>query len=294
MFEARRLKRERREAESWLARARTELLHRPNLFDPLEREAVEQRLQRLAVTIAAGPAEGLADELAQCKDAFDERLGAPGRGPIREYVELIVVALTLALLVRAFVVQAFKIPSGSMIPTLLVGDHILVNKFIYGVAIPFTNIRLPVSRPRRGDIVVFKFPEDQTKDYIKRVIGVPGDRIDVRGDELLVNGTPLPKQPDGEFRFEDPKGFDHVSELYDESLDGRRHLVLYDKTSLRPGEVSRTVPPDSYFCMGDNRDHSNDSRYWGFVPAKLLKGKALLIYFSWPPGQWFRIGSVLR
>ncbi len=294
MFEARRLKRERREAESWLARARTELLHRPNLFDPLEREAVEQRLQRLGLTIAAGPAEALAEELAQCKAAFDERLGAPGRGPIREYVELIVVALTLALLVRAFVVQAFKIPSGSMIPTLLVGDHILVNKFIYGVAIPFTNLRLPVSRPRRGDIVVFKFPEDQTKDYIKRVIGVPGDRIDVRGDELLVNGTPLPKQPDGEFRFEDPKGFDHVSELYDESLDGRRHLVLYDKTSLRPGEVSRTVPPDSYFCMGDNRDHSNDSRYWGFVPAKLLKGKALLIYFSWPPGQWFRIGSVLR
>jgi len=196
---------------------------------------------------------------------------------VREYVEAFLIAVVLALFVRTFVVQAFKIPSGSMIPTLLIGDHILVNKFIYGIKLPFTDLTLiPFTHPHRDDVIVFKYPQDETKDFIKRVIGLPGDRVEVRHREVYVNDRPL-------------------TEPYAVHQEG-----VTPETEMRPrdefGPV--TVPSDSYFVMGDNRDHSLDSRFWGFVRENKIKGRAFLIYWSWDGmGEWVRwerIGKAVR
>jgi signal peptidase I len=182
------------------------------------------------------------------------------KSTLREYAEAAAIAILLALFIRAFVVQAFKIPSGSMEPTLLVGDHILVNKFIYGIKLPyFQTTLIPISTPARGDIIVFIYPEDRSKDFIKRVIGIPGDKIQMQDKQILINGKP----------FDDKHGY------YDE----------------RAGNTNRSfgpvvVPKDQYFVMGDNRDHSMDSRFWGFVPSEDIKGKAFIIYWSWP--HWKR------
>ncbi len=184
----------------------------------------------------------------------------------REYAEAAAIAVLLALFIRTFVVQAFKIPSGSMEPTLLVGDHILVNKFIYGVKIPFIRKTIiPVSDPQREDVLVFIYPVDKSKDFIKRVIGLPGDTIEMIGSRLYINGQP----------FRDEHAF---------YADAR------ERTSTNPGNPNRigpiTVPPGQFFVMGDNRDHSYDSRFWGFVPSEDIKGKAFIIYWSWP--HWSR------
>lgn len=195
----------------------------------------------------------------------------------REYGEAILIAFILALFIRTFIVQAFKIPSGSMKPTLLVGDHILVNKFLYGVKIPFTDITLvPVKKPKRGDIVVFKFPEDPKKDFIKRVIAVSGDTVQIRNKEVYINDKPI----------DDPYGI-HIDP----------HIIpgkLRPRDNLDP--VS--VPPDSLFVMGDNRDHSYDSRFWGFVKLSSVKGKAFIIYWSWDKEnlgvRWRRLGRLMH
>ena len=195
----------------------------------------------------------------------------------REYGEAILIAFILALFIRTFVVQAFKIPSGSMKPTLLVGDHILVNKFLYGVKIPFTDITLvPVKKPKRGDIVVFKFPEDPKKDFIKRVIAVSGDTVQIRNKEVYINDKPI----------DDPYGI-HIDP---HTIPGK----LRPRDNLDP--VS--VPPDSLFVMGDNRDHSYDSRFWGFVKLSSVKGKAFIIYWSWDKEnigvRWKRLGHLMN
>lgn len=183
----------------------------------------------------------------------------------REYAEAALIAIVLALFIRTFVVQAFKIPSGSMEPTLLIGDHILVNKFIYGVKIPYLNKTLiPVSEPHRNDVVVFVYPVDKSKDFIKRVIGLPGDRIEISGKKIYINGK----------LFNDAHGVYTDQFRTANNLDGQTHF----------GPV--TVPQNSLFVMGDNRDHSYDSRYWGFVPLSYVKGEAFFIYWSWP--HWKR------
>ncbi len=189
---------------------------------------------------------------------------------IREYAEAIAIAVVLALFIRTFVVQAFKIPSGSMKPTLLIGDHILVNKFIYGIKIPFTEKTLvSLRQPKRGDVIVFKYPLDTKKDYIKRVIGLPGDRVELSNKELVINGQ----------KVEDPRA------KY--SLHGNLRNF---------GPVS--VPDHHLFVMGDNRDESSDSRVWGFVPISYLKGKAFLIYWSWDSRKfglrWSRLGDIVH
>lgn len=193
---------------------------------------------------------------------------------VREYLEAIVIAILLALFIRAFVVQAFKIPSGSMKPTLLVGDHILVNKFIYGIKIPFTDKTLiEVSEPERGDVIVFKYPLDTSKDYIKRVIGLPGDRIQIIKRRLYLNGKPV---EDTHAHYSSP-----------EPLGAALHNF---------GPV--TVPDGRLFVMGDNRDASSDSRVWGFVPFSYVKGEAFLIYWSWDHAnfgvRWGRLGDLVR
>lgn len=195
----------------------------------------------------------------------------------RENIEAIAIAVILALFIRAFVVQAFKIPSGSMKDTLLIGDHILVNKFIYGVKLPFTNATLvPIKNPQRGDIMVFKFPEDPDKDFIKRAIAIEGDVVEVRQKKVFVNHVEL----------QEPYAIHTDSRIIPAWIQPRDNF----------GPV--TVPKDSVFVMGDNRDHSYDSRFWGFVKLDALRGKAFIIYWSWIDDtfgvRWKRIGSLLH
>ena len=205
---------------------------------------------------------------------------APPKGALRENVEAIVIALVLALFIRTFVVQAFKIPSGSMLNTLQIGDHILVNKFIYGVKLPFIQKTIiPVKEPQREDIVVFIYPEDPSKDFIKRVVGVEGDVVEMKNKVLYVNGKRLV----GDYAIHtDPRIF----------AVGPSELIRRDNF----GPV--TVPKESLFVMGDNRDNSHDSRFWGFVPLSSVKGKAFIIYFSWDGRdksvRWSRIGDILK
>ncbi|MEZ5415832.1 MAG: signal peptidase I [Vicinamibacterales bacterium] len=199
------------------------------------------------------------------------------KSTVREYFESIVVAVILALFVRTFVVQAFKIPTGSMEPNLLVGDHLLVNKFVFSpAATGLERALLPVRPIVRGDVVVFKFPEDPERDFIKRIIGLPGETIEVKGTQVLVNGTAI-QQPYAHFLLpHDPNA---------PALPGdpREHF----------GPV--TVPAGHYFAMGDNRDNSQDSRYWGFLPAHYVKGRALMIYWSFDEDEGGRRagGSIL-
>lgn len=196
---------------------------------------------------------------------------------IREYAEAIIIALVLALFIRTFVVQAFKIPSGSMIPTLLIGDHILVNKFSYGIKNPFTGEAwVPLNTPERLDVVVFKYPENPAQDFIKRVIGVSGDRIEIKNKKVFVNGS--------EIQVKNAVNLD--PNIYSGSIPPRDNY----------GPV--TVPPNSLFVMGDNRDNSHDSRFWGFVDLKAVKGKAFMLYWSWNKEnfsvRWRRIGDIIH
>ena len=196
---------------------------------------------------------------------------------LRENIEAILVAIVLALFIRTFVIQAFKIPSGSMKETLLIGDHILVNKFIYGVKVPYLQTTIvPITNPKHGDIVVFKFPEDPSKDFIKRVIAVAGDVVEVSDKQVYVNRKLL----NHDF------GIHTDSYIFPPSVQPRDNF----------GPV--VVPEKSLFVMGDNRDQSYDSRFWGFVDLKALKGKALMIYWSWDKEnfgvRWNRIGHLLK
>jgi len=199
------------------------------------------------------------------------------KSTIREYIEAILIALLLALFIRTFVVQAFKIPSGSMLNTLLIGDHILVNKFIYGIKDPFSgNTWIPVKKPGRGDVVVFKYPLNPSQDYIKRVIGTEGDQIEIKNKKVYVNGEP---QDDSYAIFLDSK-------IIPAGEQGRDNMEL------------KTVPANSLFVMGDNRDNSYDSRFWNFVDLKAVKGKAFIFYWSWDKKdfsvRWNRIGNLIH
>ena len=185
------------------------------------------------------------------------------KSTVREYFESIVIAVILALFVRTWVVQAFKIPTGSMENNLLIGDHLLVNKFVFGpTATALERALLPVRDVRRGDILVFKYPEEPERDFIKRIIGLPGETLELRAKKVYVNGKPL-DEPYVHFLTAASAGSEVTS------ADVRE----------RYGPV--TVPPDQFFVMGDNRDNSQDSRYWGFLPRGHVKGKALMIYWSY-------------
>jgi signal peptidase I len=187
---------------------------------------------------------------------------------VREYFESIVIAVILALFVRTWVVQAFKIPTGSMENNLLIGDHLLVNKFIFGpTPLALGRAVLPVRLIRRGDIVVFKYPDEPDRDFIKRVIGLPGETIELRNKKVFVNGRPF---DESYVHFLTPPSNDY------------QEVTSYDVRE-RFGPV--TVPADQYFVMGDNRDNSQDSRYWGFLPRGHVKGKALMIYWSYESGR---------
>ncbi len=191
---------------------------------------------------------------------------------LKEYAEALIIALILAVFIRTFVVQAFKIPSGSMLPTLEIGDHLLVNKFSYGVRMPFMDrFIFEFDGPEFQDIIVFEFPENPSKDFIKRVIGTPGDEIEIRDKQLFVNG-------------------EKIAEEYVRYADRR---VVDERDNFGPF----SVPEDSYFVLGDNRDESYDSRFWGVVERDKILGRAWIIYWSWEGFadiRWDRIGSRIR
>ncbi len=255
----------------------------------------------LALTLASGLV-WLVDILltARRREAVDD--GEAAREPlVVEYSKAFFPVLLIVLVLRSFIVEPFRIPSGSMMPTLLVGDFILVNKFSYGLRMPVWQTRLTDGdRPERGDVVVFRYPRDESQDYIKRVVGLPGDRISYYNRRLSVNGVPLKVEENGYYQglgdsggLQNGGGCDRVGArcriLYEELGDGRHEVLINPDTRLGVnGQID--VPEGHYFVMGDNRDHSNDSRMWGFVPEENLVGKAFLIWMHW---DWRSGGSGL-
>jgi signal peptidase I len=276
--------------------------------------AVETYLSEISIELfmllllVVSAAAALADRLY-----LRAKRGAGEKEPLWvEYCKSFLPVIFAVFLLRSFLVEPFKIPSGSMIPTLQVGDFILVNKFTYGIRLPVANVKIvEMNAPQRGDVMVFRYPGNTMQNFIKRVVGVPGDVIEYRNKQLVVNGVVQPQQLDGEYNYFSESQKLKISTLrYTETLNGRPHPVLLrqEMPSLRlnaienfPGagncsytETSMrcTVPAGNYFMMGDNRDDSHDSRYWGFVPDKLIVGKAFGIWFNW--GDLKRIGSSIN
>jgi signal peptidase I len=217
------------------------------------------------------------DDKSKTKEQTKEKT----KSKAKEYIESIIIAILIAVFIRTFIICAYKIPSRSMVQTLLVGDHILVNKFIYGVKMPLLrNTIIPVTNPQRGDIVVFIYPNDRSKDFIKRVIGVGGDTIEIKNKKIFISGK----------EYSDSYGIYSDNVIYPATMQPRDNF----------GPI--TVPKDSIFVMGDNRDESLDSRFWGFVNLKDVEGKAFIIYWSrnheaknyreWI--RWQRLGNLLH
>jgi len=211
-----------------------------------------------------------------------------------EYARSFFPLLLLVLVLRSFVFEPFRIPSGSMKPTLLIGDFILVNKFAYGVRLPVIHKKLlATGAPDRGDVAVFRFPREPRLDYIKRIVGVPGDLIRYENKQLTVNGELAVQQVIGP--YDDPDSDTSSLTQIEEDIDGGLHQIL-NSNGGRPGVLEVEVPEGMYFALGDNRDNSNDSRFWGFVPEDHLVGKAFMVWmhFNWGSGdgvQWSRIGK---
>lgn len=221
-----------------------------------------------------------------------------------EYARTIIIAVAVFALARTFLIEAFKIPSGSMEDTLLVGDFLLVNKAVYGAQIPFTHLRLPDFRkPERRDIIVFRFPKDRTTPYVKRLIGLPGDTVAMRDGVLYVNGQPQVER----YVLHDRPNLDGTPEEF----DWQRNFLVKSAQASEDYHPTRNtwgpliVPKQNYFVLGDNRDNSSDSRYWGFVPADLLMGRPMFVYYSYEHKQsdsypwltdirWQRLGMLIR
>lgn len=220
------------------------------------------------------------------------RAEGAGEPLVVEYSKSFFPVILVVFLIRSFVVEPFKIPSGSMMPTLLAGDFILVNKFAYGLRVPIlNNTFLEIGKPKRGDVIVFHYPPDPSIDYIKRVIGLPGDKIAYRDKRLYVNGKKLDVEFVDDYQYVG-SGLNMVyAKRYEEELDGNTHDILIEEdTIVVDAEVE--VPPGHYFAMGDNRDNSRDSRVWGFVPENNLVGKAFFIW--WNFDNFGRIGNTIN
>lgn len=292
------------------------------------REKVEAAIRDVEACLSGTGDKRMATAMKDLDRVVDEVLGFAKKGSVREFVESIAVAVAIAAFLRAFVLEAFKIPSESMIPTLLVGDHIFVNKFVYGLRVPFSNAWfVQWGEPERGDVIVFRFPGDTSKDFIKRVVGLPGDRIRVEGREVWVNGEKLGRDGPVALEYTEdaepgaPPKFPvvHRTDAYREHPSGaaeQAYSVLYERRDLermplpagiehpglscthdvagRPDEC--VVEPRYLFVMGDNRDNSHDSRGWGGVPRDYVKGRAMFVWWSWAQlsgFRWDRLGTTV-
>ncbi len=214
----------------------------------------------------------------------------------QEWIESLIIIAVLAIVIRSFIVAPFKIPSSSMIPTLEIGDYLFVLRYPYGFKIPLTDIQLMSKEAARGDVAVFVYPEDKSKDYIKRIVGIPGDVVTYRDNTLTVNGKAMLLTAKGNRTYFMQGGNADVSGLYEENFNGIKHDVLRKSFSLRDGEWK--VPAGHYFAMGDNRNNSRDSRFWGFVPQSYMVGRAAIVWWSWDHNtrsvRWDRIGHVIE
>lgn len=213
------------------------------------------------------------------------------------------------VIIRSFIFESFKIPSSSMVPTLLIGDHIFVSKFDYGLSLPFTKIELiRWGQPKRGDVIVFLYPKDESLHYVKRVIGLPGDTVEFRGREIFVNNAKIPQElvTDSTLVEKAYSGEPASGELYLETIDGKDHWVRFlppDQAGFIGMKQKEVIPPDSFFVVGDNRDQSYDSRSWGFVSRENIKGRARMIWLSLKPSEdwvsprhvvWPRLGKFIQ
>ena len=229
--------------------------------------------------------------------AEGEEEGAKRQPIILEYARALFPVILIVFVLRSFIVEPFRIPSGSMLPNLHIGDFILVNKFKYGVRLPIVNIKiLPVSSPDRGDVMVFRYPVNPKLNFIKRVVGLPGDKLSYVDKKLAVNGVEIRLEDDGEFVFPQKKMKGRTAAQFIEHIDQESHRILIDSASGSRNLNEVTVPEGHYFVMGDNRDHSNDSRFWRFVPENHVVGEAFFIWFSWKSTagggvEWSRIGD---
>ncbi len=268
------------------------LRNKDGLIDPSVKNIFDEKIAAIENSLESKNIEDTAKLDEELKGLETEHLSKFIKSKLRQNLESLLIALALALFVREFIIQPFKIPSGSMIPNLLVGDHLLVTKFMYGTKIPFTNIQiLPgIKDIEYGDVVVFIYPNGDSEPskkgvhYIKRVVGLPGDSINIKNKNLYINGKLI--------HLEYVSSYDSVNlftsvyvDEYEEDLFGKKHKVLYkngkkgtDKGIFIPFEK---IPDKHYFVMGDNRDNSRDSRYWGLVPFENISGKALLTHWSW-------------
>jgi len=265
---------------------------------------IQAAVGRLEAAVDARDHDQICVGLAQVDELAERHLYFARKSTIREYADSIGVALLVALFLRTFVVEAFKIPSGSMIPTMEVGDHIFVNKFLYGLRIPFTHLKFfEWRKPHAGEVIVFIYPKEPWKDFIKRVVAVEGDTIEVHNDVVFVNGKQVPHRmaDDGPYRYYDfnenlERWEVKYARRYEEELGGEKFMTLVDTSHPTQGSeyAPYQVPPGHVFVLGDNRSNSHDSRYWGPVPLENIKGKAMVIWWSTgePEGVRFqRIGK---
>ena len=295
---ARRIRKEARH----LAKETSKLLkrHSRKLNPDVRKQVVEAR-NRLVTALEDKEAEQIVRAFRKLDVQVERHLSFARKSTIREYTESIGVAVLVALLLRAFVVEAFKIPSGSMIPTLEVGDHIFVNKFVYGLRIPFTYWFIEhTSAPRRGEVVVFVYPQDESKDFIKRIVGVGGDVVEMRNGVLFVNGEEVPRCPIREVEYsevDDMTGSErtHSGQLFVETMDQgngesiQYHVLYNDGVAHGEDWGPERIPPGQVYVMGDNRDNSHDSRRWGGVPLENIKGRAWVIWWSNGPDSSLRL-----
>ncbi len=248
---------------------------------------IKEKLAHTELAISDGNLSEIKSTTDQLASVTKEHLSKFGKSKLRQNVEALLFAVVLALVIRTFIVQPFKIPSGSMIPTLLVGDHLLVSKFIYGTKIPFSDkVILPLREIKHGDVIVFRYPNNEHEPsktglhYIKRVVGLPGDKVDVDGRNLVINGEEVPLTFVGAYQDE---RFGTKYDKYQEDLLGKKHIVIYEqgREYTQRGNLPVIVPPGHVFVMGDNRDNSQDSRFWGFVPIHDIEGEAFVTHWSW-------------
>ncbi|MDB4969920.1 MAG: signal peptidase [Myxococcales bacterium] len=285
----------RREAHHLVKEARRIQRRYAHRLTAVQAAALGERAAHLVLALRG--AEPLDPAIELLGDLLDGELAFAKKSAAREYVESIGGVVFIALLLRSFVVEAYQIPSGSMIPTLQVGDHIWVNKMIYGLRIPFTEVKLATHwrEPKRGEIVVFTHPRERDKDLIKRVVGVGGDVVELSNNVLTVNGVALAHRHDGAMHYFDfdegaDQWFERDATKYHDKVGQAEFTTLQDPL-LAPRTFGPVrVPEGQLFVMGDNRDNSSDSRYWGFVPLNLVRGRAMVVWWSRgePEGVRFR------